>query len=136
MASWKPPPSATRSWRNRKASRRLDLPEAFGPIRNTRPCSATCTRTKFLQFASRSCANRGALELFDFIPAALRVRVDRQICIPRPPPRHRVRVVTPAALVVAGLPKTRSGKILRGHAQDRRGKGLPHAGDDRRPGGP
>ena len=41
------------------------------------------------------------------------------------------------ALTVQRLPKTRSGKILRGTMkQDRRRRGLDHAGDDRRPGRP
>src|SRR5262249_29042142 len=50
----------------RTESRKLDLPEAFGPIRKTLPCRATSTATKLRQLASRNCENRrsfGSLEV-------------------------------------------------------------------------
>ena len=43
-ASSNPPPTAARSCRNRIASRKFDLPEAFGPTRNVRPARSTSTR--------------------------------------------------------------------------------------------
>ena len=53
MASWRPPPGEARSRKNRKASRRLDLPDAFGPTRNIRFCMETSVVEKFFQFRSR-----------------------------------------------------------------------------------
>jgi len=51
-ASWNPPPVDARSRRNRNASRKFDLPEAFGPTRNTRSWMAASAEAKFFQFFS------------------------------------------------------------------------------------
>lgn len=53
-AAWSPPPTSTRSLRNRTESRRLDLPAAFGPTMKTRRANPTSTSLKFRQFLNLS----------------------------------------------------------------------------------
>lgn len=45
-----PPCAAAMSRRNRKMSKRLDLPDAFGPTTNCRSRRSTSIALKFLQF--------------------------------------------------------------------------------------
>src|SRR5262249_16720097 len=66
-ASCKPPPTATRSRKKRKASNRFDLPEAFGPTRKTRCGKGTVILVKLRQLQSATGVKRHGLALCDFV---------------------------------------------------------------------
>jgi len=81
-----PPPTVTMSWRKRNASRKLDFPDAFGPIRKARSRRATSDEEKFLQFRSAIRVKRRDCPLDLFIGVYSTLECCGRVTSPTPPP--------------------------------------------------